>query len=56
MPGSGIELGFPALDSFVADLFATGLNRFDSEAIDHLEYIGGDAFGYLQHAPQRLRR
>jgi hypothetical protein len=31
--GFGIELGLPALDSFVADLFATGLDGFDSKAM-----------------------
>ena len=43
--GFDIELWLPALDSFVADLFATGLDGFDSEAIDHLEYVRSDALG-----------
>ncbi len=41
--GFDIELGLPALDSFVADLFATGLDGFDSKATDHLAYVRGNA-------------
>ena len=53
--GFDIELWLPALDSFIADLFATGLDGFDSEAIDHLENVRSDALGDLQNASQRFR-
>ncbi len=38
-----IGLWPPALDGFIADLFATGLDGFDSKATDHLAYVRGNA-------------
>jgi hypothetical protein len=37
-----VELGLLVLDSFIGNLFPTVFHGFDSQSVDHLEYVRGD--------------